>query len=202
MTESNQTALRAFLSAAARGPSTVGAIAPSSPALAQALASVVPSTGTPTVVELGPGTGPASTAIQARLPRAGTHLAIELDAQLVDYLAKTQPNVDVVHGDAGALPQVLEQRGVSSVDAVISGLPWSLFSADEQHRILDSVGSALAPGGVFTTFGYVHAAALRGARRFHSVLLERFDEVLSSKVVWRNMPPARTFVCRRPLDTA
>ena len=48
-------ARRAFLAAALRRPATMGAVAPSSPRLGAVLASVVPRSGSPVVVELGPG---------------------------------------------------------------------------------------------------------------------------------------------------
>jgi len=72
-------ARRAFLAAALRKPGRFGAVAPSSPSLAAAIASVVPTVGTPVVVELGPGTGPVTTAIDARLLPGARHLAVELD---------------------------------------------------------------------------------------------------------------------------
>ena len=37
-----------------------------------------------------------------------------------------------------------------------------------------------------------------GARRFRALLDEVFDEVLTTRTVWRNLPPAVSYVCRRP----
>jgi phosphatidylethanolamine/phosphatidyl-N-methylethanolamine N-methyltransferase len=87
---------------------------------------------------------------------------------------------------------------VESVEAVISGLPWSLFPAAAQRGILREVGKVLAPAGAFTTFAYVHALGMAGARQFRRRLDETFDEVVTSRTVWRNVPPARVYVCRRP----
>ncbi|WP_158887321.1 class I SAM-dependent methyltransferase [Amycolatopsis anabasis] len=190
-------AYRTFLSAAARNPGLVGAVAPSSPALAAELASVVPTTGAPVVVELGAGTGSVTEAIQRRLPAAGRHLAVEIDARLVSYLRARHPGVEVIHDDAEALVRLLAERGVSEVDAVVSGLPWSLFGPAQQRRLLTAIQSVLARHGAFTTFGYLHAAPLAGARRFSALLTESFDEVLVGRTVWRNLPPARSFACRR-----
>lgn len=55
----------------------------------------------------------------------------------------------------------------------------------------------LAADGVFTTSAYVHALATGPARRFRARLPALFDEVLITPVVWRNAPPAITYVCRR-----
>jgi phosphatidylethanolamine/phosphatidyl-N-methylethanolamine N-methyltransferase len=190
--------LRVFLGAVRRQPSAVGAIAPSGPALAGLLATVVPSTGTPTVVELGPGTGSASKAVQRRIPAGGRHLAVELDGTLVEHLRSTYPRLDVVHGDAAELGKLLADRGVEQVDAVISGLPWALFPPELQRAILRQVGTVLTPAGAFTTFAYVHALGMRQARQFRALLDRSFDEVIVSRVVWANVPPAISYVCRRP----
>lgn len=194
--------LRVFLGALRRRPASVGAIAPSGPALAGLLASVTPTTGAPVVVELGPGTGSASKAIERRIPAEGRHLAVELDGTLVEHLRGAHPKLEVVHGDAAELGKLLADRGVDKVDAVISGLPWSLFPAELQRAILDQVGAVLAPGGAFTTFAYVHALPLGSARRFRALLSDSFDEVIVTRVVWANLPPAVSYICRRPIVRA
>ncbi|WP_260478859.1 class I SAM-dependent methyltransferase [Kibdelosporangium aridum] len=183
-----------FFAAAMRRPGVIGAVAPSSPGLADLLAAITPTTGSPMVVELGPGTGSVTAAIQRRLPATGRHIAVEIDQAMIDFLAAAHPGVDVVHGDAANLTDL----GVRA-DAVVSGLPWSLFQPELQRRILDQVAAILTPDGAFTTFAYRHAGALAGARSFHRLLHAVFDEVIISHTIWRNMPPARIYVCRRPL---
>jgi phosphatidylethanolamine/phosphatidyl-N-methylethanolamine N-methyltransferase len=187
--------LQTFLSAAIRRPGTVGAVAPSSVGLADLLATVIPTSGRPTVVELGPGTGAVTEAVQRRLPPAGRHVAVEIDPTMVEYLRAAHPEVDVVRGDAADLAPL----GVTGADAVVSGLPWSLFPVDRQRAILQQVVGVLAPGGAFTTFAYRHTGAMAGARTFHRLLDGMFDEVIVSHTVWLNVPPARIYVCRRPL---
>jgi phospholipid N-methyltransferase len=189
---------RAFLSRAVRNPGKVGAVAPSSPHLAREMARVVPSTGNPVVVEIGPGTGALSPAVAARLPEGGRHLAIELDDGMVGYLRNSLPWLEVVQGDAANLEELLREAGVDRVDAVISGLPWAIFSAADQQDVLRQVGRVLAPLGALTTFAYVHALGMSGARGFRHRLGEAFDEVLTTRTVWRNLPPALSYVCRRP----
>jgi phosphatidylethanolamine/phosphatidyl-N-methylethanolamine N-methyltransferase len=189
---------RTFLERAVRKPNLVGAVAPSSPNLAREMAAVVPSTGRPVVVELGPGTGALSGAIAERLPADGRQMAIELDSGMIEYLRVELPWLEVIQGDAARLGELLGAAGIGKVDAVVSGLPWSIFPARLQQDILDQVGAVLAPGGAFTTFAYVHALGMSGARQFRRRLDLSFDEVLTSHTVWRNVPPARIYVCRRP----
>jgi phosphatidylethanolamine/phosphatidyl-N-methylethanolamine N-methyltransferase len=189
---------KVFLSAMLRQPAVVGAMAPSSSALADCMASVVSSTGDPVVVELGAGTGPVSAAIQRRLPAGARHLAVEVDDEMVEYLRQVQPAMEVVHGNAENLTELLAEREVGQADAVVSALPWSLFRSESQRRILGQIGEVLAPGGAFTTVTYVHSRMLAGGRRFDRLVREAFDEVIVSQAVWRNFPPAKVYVCRRP----
>jgi phosphatidylethanolamine/phosphatidyl-N-methylethanolamine N-methyltransferase len=198
----SRSALPVFLSAAMRRPTVIGALIPSSPALARRLAAVAPTAGQPVVVELGAGTGAVSVAISRRLPDAGRHIAVELDGELAEHLREAFPDIDVAHANAVYLDAVLAERDLTEVDAVIGGLPWSLIGPPQQERILAHVANALAPGGAFTTFAYLHALPLGGARHFRRLLEATFDEVLPTRVVWRNFPPALTYVCRRPLATA
>lgn len=189
---------RAFLTAFLRSPGTMGAVAPSSSRLCGVLASVVPVAGTPVVVELGPGTGAVSAVIERRLPPGSRHLAIELDVDMVGYLCRTRPTLEVVHGDARRLGLLLAERGVGHVDAVVCGLPWALFDDATQHVVLSAVGRAIGPDGAFTTFAYTHGLVIPAARRFRRALRARFEEVLVSATVWRNLPPAFVYACRRP----
>lgn len=192
---------RAFLAAALRSPGKVGALFPSSQSLAALLATVVPRTGAPVVVELGPGTGAATGVIDARLPPGARHIAVELDPGMCRYLERVHPGLEVVEGDAAKLGTLLAERELEHVDAVLSGLPWALFDDDLQRSILHQVAAAIGPDGAFTTFAYTSGMVLPAARRFRRILRETFDEVLVSATVWRNLPPAFVYVCRRPRDT-
>jgi phosphatidylethanolamine/phosphatidyl-N-methylethanolamine N-methyltransferase len=191
-------ARRAFLAAFVRRPGTMGAVAPSSARLSAVLTSIVPTAGSPVVVELGPGTGAVSAAIDQRLPVGSRHLAVELDATMVEYLGRTRPGMEVVHGDARHLGKLLAERGVIHVDAVVCGLPWALFDELTQHAVLSEVGESIGRTGAFSTFAYLSGMALPAARRFRRTLQSRFEEVIVSSTVWRNMPPAFVYVCRRP----
>ncbi|WP_344411988.1 SAM-dependent methyltransferase [Pseudonocardia ailaonensis] len=194
--------LLSFLASAVRSPGQIGAVAPSSARLAGLLASVVPTSGRPVVVELGPGTGSVSTAITGRLPAGSRHLAVELDPRLAAFLRRAHPELEVVDGDANDLTDLLAARAAARVDAVVSGLPWSLFGYESQLGILRQVGAAMTPGGAFATFAYTHTLPLPPARRFRRTLHEVFDEVVVTHTVWRNLPPAYVYVCRRPRPAA
>ena len=66
-----------------------------------------------------------------------------------------------------------------------------------QVQFLDEMMKVLKPGGRFVTFAYVHTLALPQANRFASLLPKYFTSVLKSPVVWKNVPPAFVYRCRR-----
>ncbi|SFM74655.1 Phospholipid N-methyltransferase [Pseudonocardia ammonioxydans] len=189
---------REFLRAWVRNPARVGAVWPSSRRLSEKLARVAPGHGSPVVVELGPGTGSTTAQVSRRLPPQARHLAVELDPGMARYLQRGHPDVEVVNGDARKLGELLAERGIEHVDAVVSGLPWSLFDAQTQREILGQVVDVIGDTGAFATFAYSHTLPIPSARRFKATLHEVFDEVVMTRTVWRNMPPAFCFLCRRP----
>jgi len=185
--------LRAFL----RGPAKVGAIAPSSRSLARAMVKSCGLNFSDTVVELGPGTGAFTRAILEGIGEGTTFFALELDPIFSKALRKSFPSLIVYNDSAENIPEYLAQHGKTKADYIISGLPWASLPMELQNRIMESVITSLAPGGVFTTFGYVHARWLPNALRFRRRLGNHFSEVETSKVVWANFPPAFVYRCKR-----
>ncbi|MFV2020021.1 class I SAM-dependent methyltransferase [Micromonospora sp. LOL_023] len=181
-----------------RSPARIGAVAPSSRRLAEALTAPLPERGEPVVVELGPGTGSCTGMIQNRLAGRGRHLAVELSPTLADLLTARHPKVEVITGNATECQSLIAERGVTAADVVVSGLPWASFPRDLQLSALDAVCEVLAPGGAFTTFAYVFAAQTPPARRFRQLLRERFEEVVMGRTVLANLPPAFVYYARRP----
>ncbi|WP_433222111.1 class I SAM-dependent methyltransferase [Dactylosporangium sp. CS-047395] len=190
-----------FLLEFARDPMTVAAIAPSGPGLARLATAAVPRTGEPVVVELGPGTGAFTEVIQQRLAGRGRHVAVEVNARFAQQLADRHPAVEVVLADAQNLATVLSERRLHRADVIVSGLPWAAFAETRQRGVLSAVTATLAPDGVFTTFAYVHTRWAAPARRLLRSLRAGFDEVLVTRTVWANLPPALVYCCRRPTFT-
>lgn len=188
----------AFLREFLRSPFTVAAITPSSRQLAEVVTATVPQTGAPLVVELGPGTGAFSAAIQRQLAGRGHHLAIEINARFAERLTARFAGLEVAVADARGLSDILADRGLGQADAIVSGLPWAAFAPSRQDELLEAVLSSLAPHGAFTTFAYTHTVWAPPARRLRRSLRSRFEEVVLSRTVWANLPPAFVYYCRRP----
>lgn len=187
-----------FLGQWLRSPGTVGAVAPSSRRLAEAVTAPVPHRGDPVIVELGPGTGAFTAEIQRRLGGRGHHLAVEINPKLAEFLAARNPKVDVVVDDAVRLPQLLQERGLGKADVIVSGLPWAAFSSETQIGLLNAVTAIMGPHTAFTTFAYSFAKRLPPARRFKKRLADTFEEVVLGRTVWGNVPPAFVYHARRP----
>lgn len=190
-----------FLGEFLRCPTVVGAVAPSSASLAAAITFGVPERGDPVVVELGPGTGAFTAEIQRKLGGRGRHLAVEVNPAMARALAARCDNVELIEGDAAALRNLLSDRGVKAVDVVVSGLPWAVFTADHQRAVLNAVTAVLRPDGALATFAYLHARALPSAVRFRRRLATAFQEVVTGRPVWRNLPPALVLQARCPRRT-
>ncbi|MEV6864502.1 SAM-dependent methyltransferase [Streptosporangium subroseum] len=185
--------LREFL----RSPLLTATVAPSSRWLATQMVVPIPERGEPTVVELGPGTGAFTRLIQKRLGGRGRHIAIELNPRLAGLLGRRFPGVEVVHAGAADLPELMAERGLSA-DVVVSGLPWVAFRPATGVPLLPLVADSLSPDGVFTQFAYTWTRWAPPARQYLRDLHTTFEEVVLSRTVWRNLPPALVYLARRP----
>lgn len=171
-------------------PLTIGAIAPSSGALAKAFADNADLTNANTVVEVGPGTGAITRGIAPHIPSEADFMLIEINPQLVAYLREHFPELPCHHASATCIREILAQYQKVSCDRVISSLPWSTLPESLQEALLNEIYDSLEPGGLFLTFAYVNGLILPGSRRFRRALRSRFKTVETSSVVWRNLPPA------------
>jgi phospholipid N-methyltransferase len=186
-----------FLKAFLRKPMTMGAACPSSLSLARAMLQDCDLRSAEVVVELGPGTGAFTRVILERIRPQTLFLALEVDQACAARLRGELEGVAVYHDSAERLAHYLARHGRVQTDYVISGLPWTNMRPQVQDRILNAVIQCLGPRGVFTTFAYAHAYWLPTAVRFRKRLRQHFGSVKTSRLVWRNLPPAYVYRCRR-----
>jgi phospholipid N-methyltransferase len=189
--KSNLTFFRQFIAA----PRHIGAIWPSSPALARSMLSPVAFATADAIVELGPGTGPVTTEITKQLRPGARYLGIELNPTFFHGLKREFPKLDFANADVAEFDTLLDGRGFNQIDAVVSGLPWASLPVSLQSAVLPAVARRLKPGGVFVTFAYIHGLGLPAARALHVTLRRHFPVVHRSKPVWLNLPPAICYVC-------
>ena len=180
-----------------RHPKSTGAVFPSSRRLAEKMIDGAGLETATSVVELGPGTGAFTGAIAERLEDPGIYLGIELREKFAAIVKDKFPQLLVVNDSAEKIVENLRKIDREKAEAIISGLPWATFDADLQKRIMKSVTAALAPGGTFSTFTYLHARQLPAGKRFRALLDDNFSDVQTSKTVWLNLPPAFVYHCTK-----
>ena len=183
-----------FLREFTRDPVTVGAIAPSGPALAKLEVDAAAIEPGQLVVELGAGTGPMTAELVERYPGLDL-IVLEPNPDLAAVLEERFPGVRIEREYAQALPELVGDR---RVDRVVSSLPWAAWSKSLQDEVFAAVEAVLAPDARLVTFTYAHATMLPAARRFRRQLESRFDTVHTTRIAWANLPPAFVYVCEGP----
>jgi phosphatidylethanolamine/phosphatidyl-N-methylethanolamine N-methyltransferase len=183
-----------FLSEFMREPLQVGAVWPSSRALARLVADCCEIKSGATVVELGPGTGAFTGPILKRMNGRGRFLAVEINSNHASILRRRFPQCEIIEDSAENLHRHLNGE---RADCIVSGLAWGTMLPRTQHQIFRAILKSLASGGQFIAFAYVHAAWLPTSWRFRQRLVRHFKRVETTPIVWRNLPPAFVFRCWR-----
>ena len=186
-----------FLAAFIRHPGQVGAIVPSSPALARAMVAGLTLGVDETIIELGPGTGPFTKAIAGILPERSYYLGIERDPAFIEILRRRFTGLHFVAGSAEQALSFHQEAKLPPVKAVVCGLPFASLASSVQDKIIDALDLMLASGCMFRTFQYVHAFALPAAVRFRRCMDDRFGSHTRSRPVMRNVPPAFVLTWKR-----
>jgi phosphatidylethanolamine/phosphatidyl-N-methylethanolamine N-methyltransferase len=175
-----------------RRPARLGAVVPSGPALAAALAAEIDLEAPGAVVELGSGTGRVTAALLEAGVAPDALVAIEREASFCALLAARFPGARVVRGDARALERLLERNQVGAVKAVVSSLPLRNLSERERRAVLSQAAAALEPDGVLVQYTYGLAEPVpSGLRAELGLVGERTHWVLA------NLPPAAVWRYRR-----
>lgn len=176
-----------FLRGLIANPTGVGAIAPSSPALARAVAAQVDPRRDGPVLELGPGTGSMTRELIARGIAPERMVAIEWDRHFAKALADEFPAIRVIRGDAFDLDGNLPRRS-GPFAAIISGIPLLNHSLEKRRALVEAAFRHLVPGGPLIQFSYGFHSPVKAPPEI-SVRLAAF--------VWKNLPPATVWVYRR-----
>ncbi len=184
-----------FLKRFLHNPKQVGAVWPSSSALGRAMIADLPVPIRGVVVELGPGTGALTRNLWRAMGPQARYLGIEREASFVRHLRSRPRYADLqfVHGSAEDLGEHLQAAGLPAPQLIVSGLPLILMPPSVMESIVTSAAKALAPGGHFRTFSYIHSRPLPNVPRLRALMQECFATYSISAPVWRNMPPAHVY---------
>lgn len=172
----------AFAAAVVRNPRGVGAVAPASRWLAEAIGRELDDCGCDTLVEVGPGTGAITRVLNERRRDFSRVLAVERDEWMVSVLRERYAELEIVHGCATELARHV--RSTSPV-AIVSSLPFKSLPeevADGCIRALaETLDTALGSMLLQYTYGLGSPPFASPAPRF-----------VWSRVglVARNLPPA------------
>jgi phospholipid N-methyltransferase len=98
------------------------------------------------------------------------------------------------------LKKELHKRGYEHVDAIVSSLALGFFSDSERRALLESFVPLMDDNSVYTQYQYIQGLELTNGRfrRFNiQSLLRQYFYSVQSNTVWRNIPPAFVFACRK-----
>lgn len=169
---------------------TIGAVSPSSRALARLMVEHADPDPSGYTLELGPGTGVFTQAlIDAGVP-AGRIIAVEHNEEFCRLLKKRFPALNIVQGDAFDLDKTLAAHAGIRFSAALSGLPLLSFSKELRLRCIEGVLERLMPGKGFVQFSYGPYGPMPA--------IPGRIAATKSKWVLMNLPPARVWTYTRP----
>jgi phosphatidylethanolamine/phosphatidyl-N-methylethanolamine N-methyltransferase len=174
-------------------PRSIGAIAPSSPALARQIAAQIDPDIPGPLLELGPGTGVVTQALFARGISLERMIAIEADPDLARLMRERFPELRVIEGDAFCLDRVLPVEETGPLAGAVSGLPLLNFPPVRRRGLIMTTLGRMRPGRPFVQFSYGFTAPVPADAE---LAVEHAGFVLA------NLPPARVWVYRRSSNAA
>lgn len=181
----------AFALGCLRDPRRMGAIAPASRALAQAIADEVQRSKPSVLIEVGAGTGAVTRALAASPIAPKRFVVIERNADFAHLLRTAFPSLEVLNHCASTV-------GLLAIEALapvtlVSSLPLLSMPRDEARRCIDAMLSLVArqPGSRLIQYTYA-APHLRPFNHIPSGWCWR-----RAASVWANLPPATVWSLER-----
>lgn len=177
-----------FIVEAVNNPRDIGAVVPSSPNLALAMARWLPWDPAAKVIELGAGTGAVTDALLKRGLAPEQLVAIEKSPKLANLLRRRYPMVRVIEGDALDLARLVAEvdPDPEPYSLVISSLPLLNFPTRDGRELAARIRDVLKPGGLLVQYSY----NLVKGREERLYCFRR----IASEIVWVNVPPAKVTV--------
>ena len=183
-----------FLMSLMSTPHLTGAVAPSGPALARAMAAAAGPPDEGLVVELGPGTGPVTRALFDRGLDPRRLVMVEYNPEFCRLLEDRFAPARVVRGDAYDLPRTLAELDGERVSAFVSSLPLLTRPPADRGKLIGDAFAMMGAEGVFVQFTYGLVSPIP-----REIWEGRFS-ARRGRAIWANLPPARVWTYR--LDQA
>lgn len=180
--------LRAFL----KNPAKVGAIAPSSPELAQTMVSGLKPDKDNIILELGVGTGAITKHIAPILPDKESYLGLELDEKLYHALRLGYPDLNIVQGNACEAYKIHKESGLGKVKYLVCCLPFVSLPKTVAEEIYRQIDMFMDDGCTLRLFQYAHGYYLPPALKLRERMRTRYGKSRRSPLVLKNVPPAYT----------
>jgi phosphatidylethanolamine/phosphatidyl-N-methylethanolamine N-methyltransferase len=173
-------------------PRLIGAVSPSGPALAKAMASFVDLSRPGPIVELGPGTGPVTKALLARGIPAERLVLVEYEHRFCKMLGDRYPGVNIVQGDAYGLKKTLTGKIHDQAATVVSSLPLLVRPERDRVELLHQAFELMGDNGLFIQFTY---GLTKSPMPLHAVDGNYVGK--GSAPIVMNIPPARVWRYRK-----
>ena len=172
-----------------RHPLEIGAFLPSSAAVGRAMAKAVAFDRPGMILELGGGTGP----VTASLLEAGCAperlIVVEREAALAAMLRQRLDRLQIVESDACAIAEILAERGITKLAAIVSSLPIKWFPIASQRAVIAPSLALVGEGGSFIQLTNALVSP---------VALDALDlEGSEIARVWSQFPPVQIWRYRR-----
>jgi phospholipid N-methyltransferase len=132
----------------------IAAITPSSRYLVGRIMRAAEVEGARRVVEYGPGVGVVTHQILRRMSKDGRLLTVEMNPKFFAALSHRMhdPRVALRRGDARQIDRIAKEEAFSSVDAIVSGIPFAFLSPSSRGELLGKTAALLRPGGRFVAY--------------------------------------------------
>ena len=175
-------------------PRLIGAVSPSGPALAKAMASYVDLKKEGPIIELGPGTGPVTQALLARGIAPERLVLVEYEQGFCHLLAERYPGVQIVQGDAYSLKNTLKNKLSAQPITVVSSLPLLVRPERDRVELLHQAFELMGPDGLFIQFTY---GLTKSPMPMHAHSITGAYVGKGSAPILLNIPPARVWRYRK-----
>ena len=181
-----------FLQAFLKNPAKVGAIAPSSPELAQTMVRGLEPDKDNIILELGVGTGAITKFIEPILPDTDSYLGLELDPKLHASLSIAYPDLKIIQGNACEAYEIHKRSGLGKVKYLVCCLPFVSLPGSVADQIYEQIDLFMKDGCTLRLFQYAHGYYLPPALKLRERMRNLYGKSSRSRIVLKNVPPAYT----------